>query len=323
MHETLFGYIFDALIARNGDKCHMNLSTKKRLIVLGLVLATASWGASFFLAKAAIEAVGAWSFLFWRIGLTGLIVGIVFFGKLKSCSVKTIKTSCVLGLTLFLAFFTQVMGLQSITAGRSGFLTSLYVPFTPLFGLIILGQKSTLRQILVASIAVLGMCLLTQKETFELGSGEIWTLATAIIWGIQIVLTEKYARLIPDTLGLGVWQFVWFSLWMVVFVLPVKFFLDRSLDFGNPLYWSSTINFSLFFNILLATIFAFLLQIVAQKYMGSLKVALIFAMEAPLAAFFGYLFLGELMNPRELTGAVIIFLTGIIPEAWLKESLRG
>ena len=109
---------------------------------------------------------------------------------------------------------------------------------------------------------------------------------------------------------------------MVVLMVPARIFIDGSFVIGNPLIWSIPVKISLLFNIFLATIFAFLMQIVAQKYMGSLKVALIFAMEAPLAAIFGFVFLSEVMTGREMTGAVIIFLAGIIPEAWLKKG-RG
>jgi drug/metabolite transporter (DMT)-like permease len=62
------------------------------------------------------------------------------------------------------------------------------------------------------------------------------------------------------------------------------------------------------------------MQIICQKYLGALKAALIFALEAPLATGFAFLFMNEILTPKEFIGAAIVFLVSIVPDRWLKET---
>jgi len=60
------------------------------------------------------------------------------------------------------------------------------------------------------------------------------------------------------------------------------------------------------------------MQIICQKSLGALKSALIFALEAPFALMFSFLFMGEILTLKEFVGAVIVFLVSIVPDNWLR-----
>jgi len=255
-------------------------------------------------------------------------MGVLFPKKVTSVSMKTIKRGSVLGFLLFLAIWTQTAGLQLTTATRSGFLTALYVPFTPLLAWVCYRQKMFPRQFFVTFVAMGGLYILTNQGQLsnslwfwlsQMNRGDLWTIATAFVSALHIVVTEKYSREEPDSLALGLWQFLWCTFWVSGTALwNSRYAVPFASYSWNLLDWPFFALGSVFFNAIVSTCFGFVMQIVAQKTVGSLKAALIFALEAPFASGFAYVFLGELMTPREFVGALIVFLTGIIPEGWLK-----
>src|SRR5271155_1554441 len=105
---------------------------KKQLTIIGLFVAVLCWGASFFSVKHATSQVGVWPFLLYRFGIASSTLVLLFPKKFFKAKASTIWKGGVLGVLLFLTIWTQTEGLQITTAGRSGFITSLYVPFTPL-----------------------------------------------------------------------------------------------------------------------------------------------------------------------------------------------
>ena len=60
------------------------------------------------------------------------------------------------------------------------------------------------------------------------------------------------------------------------------------------------------------------MQAICQKTLGALKAALIFALEAPFATFFAFLYLGENLSTLEFIGASLVFLVSIVPDSWLR-----
>jgi drug/metabolite transporter (DMT)-like permease len=212
-------------------------------------------------------------------------------------------------------------------ASKSGFITALYVPFTPLLGWLIFRQKISVRQLLVSFVALTGLYFLTQKQTPEnfvswwnsVNIGDLWTLATAVSAALHILVTEKFSRQQKDSLALGLWQFVFCFIFIAV---GVAFLVFSKVDLGvtnwNLVSWPRFSLGSVFFNAAITTCFAFMMQIIGQRTIGSFKAALIFALEAPFATGFAYVFTGEVMVAKELIGAAVVFLTSIIPEKWLK-----
>jgi len=301
-----------------------------RLTTLGLFLATFAWGASFFLIKKATALVGVWPYLAVRFGISIVVLAMIFPEKLMRAPRALIARGFLLGLILFLCVWTQTQGLQATTATRSGFITALYVPFTPLLGWLLFRNPVYMRQVLATLLAVLGLYFLTNPVGpssliswwTDVNPGDLWTLACAILAAVHIVLTERLSREEADSVGLGMWQFIGCAFFLGVSILmhQDKVFSPAGWNFMS---WPTFAIFSVGFNAVVCTAFAFIMQIIAQKHMGALKAALIFALEAPFSSGFAFAFLGETMVLREMIGALIVFLTSIIPEAWLKEPLEG
>jgi len=247
----------------------------------------------------------------------------MFPKRLLASKPPVMRAGAVVGGLLFGAIWTQTLGLQYTTAGRSGFITALYVPLTPLIAWIIWKQKITFKQTLVMIFALFGLYVLTQGENLVTGffdwfntinTGDAWTILTALICALHILAVEYYSRREADSINLGIWQFIWcaicaggISLWSS----------HKTEDVWNILSWSQEPLLALFVTVVFSTCFGFTMQIICQKTIGSLKAALIFALEAPFAIMFAFLFIGEKMGTQEAVGALIVFLTSIIPESWL------
>jgi drug/metabolite transporter (DMT)-like permease len=293
---------------------------------LGLFIATLAWGASFFLVKKATSQIGVWPFLFWRFGFSSLLMVIIFPLKFLRAKAHTIKHGFLVGALLAFTIMTQTFGLQMTSAGKSGFLTSLYVPLVPILGWVFKKPNITHRHFLVAFISAFGLYILTDTAAShsvtewwrEVNPGDLWTLAAALFAALHILYTEHITQKESDSIALGLWQFIGCFSFIFLATLTQKSPEPFVPLEWNPLRWPSFALGSLLFNAIFSTCFGFITQIVCQKYLGALKAALIFALEAPFATGFAFLFMNEILTPKEFIGAAIVFLVSIVPDSWLK-----
>lgn len=285
----------------------------------GLFVATIAWGASFFLVKQAVMQIGLWPFMVYRFSLAAIIFLLMFPSKIKAGKFA-VRQGLILGIFLFLALWTQTMGLQYTTAGHSGFLTTLYVPLTPLAAYAVLKTKMYWSQWIVVTLAFAGSYLMMNPgQMWVFNKGDIWTLATATVCAFQIVVTGLYSRREPDSLALGLWQIIGCALFFGVLAL---FHRAQGPEIWDPRLWPQATWISILFNSAVTTCFCFTVQIICQKTIGELKAALIFGLEGPFAAFFGFLFLNERMDSWEILGAAMVFLASVIPEKWFHASTK-
>ena len=299
--------------------------------VLGLTFATVSWGLSFLLIKDTVAVLGVWPTLFVRYTLAFLFIGAVFPKKVLRPPKGVVASSFKIGFLLFLATWTQTQGLSETSVGHSGFITSLYVPLTPLMGWLFFKQNIFFKDLFTVALATFGLYLLTVSDgpfffNRKSSAGDLWTLGTAFTYGLHILVTEKITRSEPDSIALGVWQFLWCgvfidSIFLFLFLtgkIPQKI-PGHFWEFMRFWQWPTFILFSILFNAVITTDFAFIMQIICQKTLSSVKAALIFALEAPFASLFAFLFKGDILTRRELCGAAIVFLASMWPERWLKK----
>ena len=120
-----------------------------------------------------------------------------------------------LGLLYGGAQVLQTLGLASTAASVSGFLTGLYVVFTPLLGAVILRQRirGTVWAAVVLATAGLAVLSLTGVST---GYGELLTVASAVVYAGHILalgristpgtaLSLSLVQLVVITVAVGCW----------------------------------------------------------------------------------------------------------------------
>ena len=122
------------------------------------------------------------------------------------------KAGVYVGLFFYVGLVLQVIGLATIPASRSGFLTSLTAVFTPIFSAILF-RKSVSSNVLVGvAISLLGVSILTgfiavdpkgigiaSDATSKWTLGDTLTTLGAVLFTCQLLLVDYYGKRINST----------------------------------------------------------------------------------------------------------------------------
>jgi drug/metabolite transporter (DMT)-like permease len=135
-----------------------------------LLLTAMIWGFAFVAQRVGMEYIGPFTYNAVRFALGGLsLYPLILYLKHKNRNESQEKHlflrqkrvgGLLLGLVLFLAASLQQVGLQYTTAGKSGFITGLYVVFVPLVG-VFFRHKTSLFLWIAVALASIGMYLLS------------------------------------------------------------------------------------------------------------------------------------------------------------------
>ncbi|MEA3313680.1 MAG: DMT family transporter [Caldisericota bacterium] len=109
---------------------------------------------------------------------------------------KNLLKIILLGIILYIAYFTQTIGLEYTTSSKSAFIAGLYIIFTPIFVLFFIREKLMRKLGISLILAIIGLALLANisLKDFNLNFGDFITIISAITFSIQIVLTNIYAQ---------------------------------------------------------------------------------------------------------------------------------
>ncbi|MCW2777281.1 MAG: Threonine/homoserine efflux transporter RhtA [Frankiales bacterium] len=264
------------------------------LPTLGLLAVTAAWGSTFFLLKDVVARVPVADFLALRFVVAAVAVTLLAPRAVGRLTRDERRRAVLLGLVYGVAQVLQTTGLQTTSASVSGFLTGMYVVFTPVLGAVLLRHRVTLVTGLAVALATVGLGVLS-LQGFSVGGGEALTVASALLYGLHIVGLGRWSRE-GSALGLTVVQ-----LWVVAAVclvagLPGGLTLpDRADDWGV-----------LVFMALVAGAAALVVQTWAQARLAPTRAAVIMTMEPVWAGFFAVLLGGETLTGRVLVGGTVV-----------------
>ena len=264
--------------------------------LLALTSVAAIWGASFVLMKDALHGQSVDDFLATRfIIATGALI-LLRPKALSEINREMLTKGSLLGLFLGSGYLFQTIGLHLTTAATTGFITGLYVVFTPILGALFLKSHVTRNEWIGVAMATIGLALLSFKG-FSIGLGELSVLLSALFFAFHI-------------LGLGKWsgKFATYPLTIVqlgtiAVLTSILAIVDKGYELPNTNQeWKATI-----FTALLATSIAFLIQTWSQSKMDATIVAVVLTLEVVFAALFAVLAGQETLTLRALTGGTLIF----------------
>lgn len=247
---------------------------------LALLLATAIWGASFFLVKLTVAVLDVYFFLFLRFAIAALVMVVIFHRQILGVSRRTLKSSLILGVFISIAYITQTEGLRFTSAANSALITCLYMVLVPLFAFFY--SKSAIEKTTWTgiTIAFAGMLLLTYYGLSGPNLGDAITLICAVALAWHIILTGKYAHA-HDLIPLVFFQFLLVTVATGIVTAVKGGFTTDIVPIGI---------FTIVFTALFATIAAFIIQTSAQKIIPPTRAGVIFAMEAVFGAAFAWSF---------------------------------
>ena len=271
-------------------------TTGALLPTLALLLVSLIWGTTFVAVKTALEDVPPFLFLSLRFGI-GAIASSVLIRKSPGLR-SALLAGIPLGVVLAGGFGAQTLGLVTTTPARSGFLTGLNVLLIPIWGLWILGKRPGWVPLFGLGVATVGMWFLTQPGSSGWVSGDGWTLACAVFFGLHVVLLTRFG-----TSGQS-GGFLFSQLATTSVLGAIAHF---AWDPDHPVRWGSE---ALWGALLLTGVFASLLttwlQMKFQPRVSPVRVALVFAMEPVFAAIFSVLFWHENLGTTGWLGGGLI-----------------
>jgi drug/metabolite transporter (DMT)-like permease len=270
---------------------------------LCLVLTAVIWGVAFVAQEKSVDLMGAFTYSGVRflLGAVSIIPVIAIFERGKSTKPQrrsTLLCGLVVGLVLFAAVTLQQFGIQiTRSAGKSGFITGLYIVFVPVVG-IFMKKHTTLFTWIGVVFAISGLYLLSVTDGFgSIGTGDLLLVGGAVCWTFHIILIDRFA---PRIRALR-FSMVQFTVCGVISLACAFIFEDiRLIQLKNGLV-------PLLYGGLLSVGVAYTLQTIGQKKVPPAKAAIIFSMESLFAALGGALISHERMSMRGYLGCACIF----------------
>jgi drug/metabolite transporter (DMT)-like permease len=267
-----------------------------------LVGVTAVWGSTFVLIKDLVERMPVADFLAVRFAIAAIALVAINPRSLGRLPPAQRRRGIVLGLLYGLAQVGQTAGLQHTSAAVSGFVTGMYVVFTPLACALLLRRPVTRAAWLAVAVATAGLALLSLRG-FSLGYGEALTLASAGLYALHIVGLGTWSNS-RDAYGLTLLQTITIAAVCTVASVPG----------GGTLPPDGGAWLGLLYTALIAGALALLLQTWAQAHLPATRAAIIMTMEPVFAAAFAVALGGEPLTWRMLAGGALIVAAMYIVE---------
>ena len=283
----------------------------KRMIGNGMLLLGAMiWGAAFVAQTVGMEYVEPFTFQASRCLLGSLVLLPVIAVMDKRNPAKKPVTSAdkryllisglLCGLFLFTACSLQQVGLLYTTAGKSGFLTSLYIILVPILGLLLKKRVQPWIWISVL-LALCGLYLLCGGESFSLGKGELLTLGCAVAFSFHILVIDRVSPNL-DGVRLSCLQFlVCGILSLIAMFLTETPSLPAIAQCWLPIAYAGVLSCGV----------AYTFQIIGQSYTEPTIASLLMSLESVFAVLFGWLLLKQSLTLSELLGCTLVF-AGVI-----------
>jgi drug/metabolite transporter (DMT)-like permease len=272
---------------------------------LALVLASLLYGSTFVLVQNSLDHVTASGFNILRFALASIALAPVALRRgwrgpepRPTDSLRVLLIVGVgLGLLGIVAYQTQNVGLDHTTTSNSGFITGLFVVFTPAIAAIRYRRLPRSGVLGAVGLAVVGLFLLT-GASFDLGYGDAVTVLTAVAWSAWLVGTGEVTRRF-DTFGLILVQ--------VVTVCAGSAVITAFTGFGTV---TGIVVIAAIVTGVGCSAVAFSLSAWAQRSIDPERAGVINLLEPVVAGIIGY-FVGERLGVSGYAGAALI-LAGIL-----------
>ena len=278
---------------------------------LALLAVTAVWGSTFIVVKDAVEAMPVTDFLTWRFALAALAMLVLRPRSVSRLGPSGRRAGALLGVALGVGYLLQTLGLQTTPAAVSGFITGMFVVFTPLGAAVLLRQAPSRLAWLAVAIATLGLALLSLRSA-SLGTGEVLTLACAAAFALHIVGLGRWSSSY-DAFGLAVVQLLTVTVLCALIAVPGGLVVPPTAAVWGAIALTS----------IAATAVAFVVQTWAQAHLAPTRAAVIMTMEPVFGGAFAVLVAGEQLSGRSWLGAALVLVAMLLTEIGPRHGAEG
>lgn len=273
-----------------------------------LLLAAILWGTAFVTQLTGMEHLTPLAFNSLRFTLGSVsVLPLLALPEAHALPEKWSRTilACIFsGGALFAAIAFEQYGVAlSGSAGRSGFITALYIIITPLLGLA-LGEKSRPQVWIALPFSLIGLALLTLTgKQHGIGLGDVLLLVGAFFFAVQLHIVN---RMNVNPLHLSFGQL------LVAAILSWAL----TLATGQTPSWSAigAAAWPITYSGVIATGVAYTLQVFGQTYVDPATSSIFMSLESLFSVIGGAVFLHERMSVRAYIGCVLMLMGTIISE---------
>ena len=237
----------------------------------------------------------------------------------RSASRAEWRVGVLVGLFFYLGLVLQVMGLATIPASRSGFLTSLTAVFTPIFSAILFRKSVSVNVVIGVAIALLGVSILTGLIVFDSDGigfapdaiskwtfGDTLTTLGAILFTGQLLLVDYYGKRINSAamtpgmfLTVALAAALTFAVLHTVALTSMPMHAAHALQTWRTLFFSPLFLGIVLFLAVVCSVLAFLGMNTYQPRITAVQASIIYSSE-PVFASFWALFLPGLLGTIEI-----------------------
>ena len=288
------------------------------MALVALIVVTAVWGVTFVQVKDAVEVYPLYAFLALRFAIASSALApaaVVRFGHGRGTVPRTwlkgTGMAASLGLLLAAGYALQTEGLARTTVSSTGFITGLYVVFTPLLALVLFRERIGAAAWLGVALSVAGLAMLSGIHAGS-ATGDALVLAASAVYSLQIVLLERVTRRL-DPVALTFVE-------MLAACAAFSAIAAARSDFETPRGW--TVWGALLVTGVFASALGFLVQTWAQRRTSATRTAFAFALEPVWTALFGFTLAGDRLGGLGWGGCAAILGAIVLTEPAAARALR-
>jgi len=279
--------------------------------ILALVGVTAIWGVTFVQVQDALELYPLFAFLAVRFAISALALAPFAWREVGALPREGLLAGIGIGVLLATAYGFQTAGLELTTVASTGFITGLYVLFTPLIALALFRTPVPPALWAGIALAVVGLLLLNGVPG---GStmGNALVLASALAAALQIVALERFAPRY-DARAL---TFLQMATAFVGFAIIAVALGQLEVPRGATV-WAALLVTGVF-----AGALGYLVATWVQARTTAARAALVFTLEAPFAALAGVLLADEVLGVAGWLGCAVLMAGIVVAEPAAAATLR-
>lgn len=275
----------------------------EKISMVALALVALAWGTSYAIIKDTLEVVEPFTLMTIRFGGAAILLTLFYLKKIKNIKLDEIKKGSIIGIFMFGAFVTLVTGIQYTTASKQSFLIGSYVLIVPFLGWLINKKRPDIYAIIGVVCAVIGLGMLTLGGIEGITKGDLISMLCSLSFALHMITIEKYCQEV-DPIILTIIQF-----WLTTILFVILSFTFENHNFNVV----REAKFSVAYLVIVATVIAFVVQNIAQKYISSTSTALILTLESVFGSIFAVFYLKEKISITMIIGCIVVFL-GIITQ---------
>lgn len=284
----------------------MKAKEERILKKTALFMAALIWGSTFVVVKNAVDNIPPNLLLAIRFTLGSLILGTIFWKRLKKMTKEDLVAGIIIGICLFSAYCSQTIGITDTTPGKNAFLTAVYCVIVPFLYWFVDRVKPGGSRIFAAVICIVGIGLVSLTDGLSIRMGDALTLLGGFLYAVHIVAIVKCGKG-KDPVVLTILQFATAAVlsWIVTLTFETM---------PQTAVWNVNVVFGILYLAVFGTTIAMLLQNVGQKGTNPSAAAILLSLESVFGVLFSVLLYEERPTMQMIIGFVLIFVAVLVSE---------